>query len=132
MKNVCTKCDRPIKKFAATLVVIALLFALALWMYRYLEKKSASLDELRIHYTLLQKAMQAANTLRSGQSDEDSDKVSLIQTLRVIVGNLQIIVTLPVTLKCESLSSNRHRCMYLTARANSPLQGDPAVLQRHL
>ena len=132
MKNVCTKCDRPIKKFAATLVVIAILFALALWMYRYLEKKSASLDELRIHYTLLQKAMQAANTLRSGQSDEDSDKVSLIQTLRVIVGNLQIIVTLPVTLKCESLSSNRHRCMYLTARANSPLQGDHAVLQLHL
>jgi hypothetical protein len=101
----CKPCEQGGTKFAVTLVVLGLLLLGVVWIFRYLEKKSAKLDELRVHYTILSKVQQAASTLRGDASvDEEKSRISLQDTVRVIFGNLQIIATLPVVFEAKFVS----------------------------
>eukprot|EP01046_Picozoa_sp_COSAG06_P022042 COSAG06_NODE_1687_length_8714_cov_5.627742_2_plen_1485_part_00 len=101
MGKACRPCVAGGAKFVLTLIVMAVVLLGFVKLFKYLEKKSASLDELRMHYTILSKVHQAASTLRGGTSGDDGGGSNLRDTVRVIIGNFQIISSLPVVFEAK-------------------------------
>lgn len=105
MQNQCEPCENGGAKFALTLFVLAVLAVVVFGLIRYLEKQSAKLDDLRAHYTILSKVHQAASHLRGDEAEAVAEEVesqeSILDTVRVIVGNLQIISALPIVFEAK-------------------------------
>jgi len=86
-------------------------------LHKRLQKTQLRLDQIRAKYALARKVVQQARAIQNEveeQMDEDEDEGAFqatLDTLKVIIGNLQIITQLPGTLKFSCSVCKRFREM---------------------
>eukprot|EP01048_Picozoa_sp_COSAG05_P011526 COSAG05_NODE_1089_length_5920_cov_2.369009_6_plen_226_part_00 len=92
---------------ALTMVMLCLLAILAIFLMRLIGRQNMTMETIKTRYLVLNKIWRAKTILgfeSSQQSiEKDSRRPPLSDTIRILVGNFQIIGTLPMTFRASFL-----------------------------
>ena len=92
-------------KLGLTIAGLGLVAIAGYFVYRWLAKQGSNLESVKMRYLVLRKVWHAKNVLGMGTADTDIEKDSkrapLMDTMKIMVGNLQIIAKLPMTFRAS-------------------------------